>query len=85
MHLTSEPGAVDQGQRSDALGVGQRQPERERAARGVSDQAQRPVDVEGVEERGHEAGLIRAGVVVAVGRNGLAVARLGSRSRTATC
>ena len=85
MHLGAEPGAVDQGQRSDALRVGQRQAERERPACGVSDQVQRRVDAEGVEERAHEAGQVGAGGVVADGRGGFAVARLGSRSRPATC
>ena len=73
MHLGSEAGAVDQGQRADALRVGQGQAQRDRPAGGVSDHVQRRADAEGVEERGHEPGQVGAGGVIADGRGGFAV------------
>jgi len=58
---------------------GQRQPKHERTACGVSDQVQRRVDVEGVEERGHETGPVAVGGVVADGCGGFAVAGQAQR------
>jgi hypothetical protein len=48
----------------------------------VSDQVQGRVDVEGVEERGHEAGQIAAGSVVAYGGVGFAMAGQAQREHS---
>jgi hypothetical protein len=79
MHLTTEACAVDQGQRSDAPRVGQGQAQRECTACGVPDQVQRRLDVEGVEERGHEPDQVATGAVVADGRCGVAMTRQAQR------
>ena len=71
--LPAEAGAVDQGQRSDALWVGHGQAQRDRSACGVPDHVERRLDVEGVEERGHERGQVAAGGVPVGQRGGVAV------------
>ena len=56
VHLAAQARAVDEGQRPDAGGVGQRQPQGDRAAGGVTDQVDRCLDADGGQERGYEGG-----------------------------
>jgi hypothetical protein len=79
VHLAAQARAVDQGQRPDAGRVGQREPQRDRAARGVSDHVERFLSADGGQERGHEGGQVGAGSVT--GGNGAAVAVTGQARR----
>jgi len=73
VYLAAQARAVDQGQRPDAGGVGQRQAQGDRAAGGVAGQIQRRPGAGGGEERGHEGRQVGAGSVTVAGGAALAV------------
>ena len=63
VHLTAQARAVDERQRSDAVGVGQRQTQGDRAAGGVANQIKRCLGADGGQEHGHERCQVGAGSV----------------------
>jgi hypothetical protein len=71
--LGAQARAVDEGQRPDAGGIGQRQTQGDRAAGGVTDQVQRRLGADGGEERSYERGQVSAGSVTVGGGAALAV------------
>jgi len=73
VHLAAQARAVDQGQRPDPGGIGQRQTQRDRAAGGVADQVQRCLCADGGAERGHEGRQVGAGSAPADRGTALAV------------
>ena len=78
-HLAAQARAVDQGQRPDPGGVGERETQRDRAAGGVADQVDRFLGADGGEERGHEGSQVSARSVTAGGGTAVAVTRQAQR------